>query len=213
LAIVLIPLVALLVFLAVALGGLAQVWQAFDGLLSGELVIRSDQSAVVTQIQSLSRLETASYTVEKVIEGGVSQGNPLLNAILGDRLLFIAHGEVIAGVDLGHLEAGDVVVGEESVSVRLPPAQILSSRLDNAKSRVYDRQQGLLAPRNPNLETEVRLAAEREILQAACEGGILDQARMNAETQVAVLLRSFGHSRVEFLPSRPLSDIDAPTGC
>ena len=165
---------------------------------------------MVTEVRQLNRLETASFTIEKVIEGGVDQGSGLLNMMLGDRLLFIAHGEVVAGVDLSELRPEDVVVhDDQSVTVQLPAAHILSHRLDNDQSRVYDRQEGLLTKGDPDLETRVRQTAEQQILLAACQAGILAQANANAETQVRTLLLTMGLKQVEFLPARPTGD----SGC
>ncbi len=201
LAIFLTPLLALVILVVVTLGGISSAVHTVDNLLAGRRVLRTDQPAVVTQVQSLGRLETSSYTVEKVIEGGTTHGNPILDALLGDRLLFIAHGEVIAGVDLTRLTEQDVTVSEDgrTVTLRLPAAQILSYNLDNQQSRVYDRSTGLLTKGDPNLETQVRQEAEQQILQAACQGGILAQANQNAQTQVRTLLQLTRFSDVRFL--------------
>ncbi len=209
LALLLIPLIGCLVFAVVTIGGATQAIDLVrDVLDGGEIMVIDRQPAVITQIRELGRLESASYTVEKVLEGGVDQGNDLLNLLLGDRLLFIAHGEVIAGVDLTELRDEDVVVSDDrqSVTLRLPPARVLTQRLDNELSRVYDREQGLLTKGDPELESRVRQEAERAVLAAACEGGILEQAQLNAQRQVQILLLAL---EINFLPARTSAD----TGC
>jgi hypothetical protein len=211
LAILLAPLLAFAIFAVLAMGGVMQTWHSVSSMATGRPVIRTDQPAVITQIRQLNRLETASFTVEKVIEGGQSHGNAVLDALLGDRLLFIAHGEVIAGVDFSQLGEGDVVVHPDGsgVSLRLPPARILEHVLDNERSRVYDRRVGILTKGDANLESQVRQTAEQEILNAACEGGILDQANSSAQMQVRALLQTLGVRQVDFLPSGTVTD----TGC
>jgi hypothetical protein len=213
LALLLIPLLACLVFAVVTIGGASQAIDLVrDVLDGGEIMVIDRQPAVITQIRELGRLETASYTVEKVLEGGVDQGNDLLNLLLGDRLLFIAHGEVIAGVDLTELGDEDVTVSDDrqSVTLRLPPARVLTQRLDNELSRVYDREQGLLTKGDPDLESQVRLDAERAVLAAACEGGILDQAELNARRQVQILLLALDFREINFLPARTGGDVGCP---
>ena len=208
-----IPLIACLVFTVVTIGGASQAINLVRSVLDGgEIVVIDRQPAVITQIRELGRLETASYTVEKVLEGGVDQGNSLLNLLLGDRLLFIAHGEVIAGVDLTELADKDVVVSDDrqSVTLRLPPARVLTQRLDNELSRVYDREQGLLTKGDPDLESRVRQEAESAVLLAACEGGILAQAELNAQRQVQILLLAVEFREIEFLPARTGSDVGCP---
>jgi hypothetical protein len=213
LALLLIPLVGCLVFAVVTIGGAGRAVDLVRNVLDGgEIMVIDRQPAVITQIRELGRLETASYTVEKVLEGGVDQGNDLLNLLLGDRLLFIAHGEVIAGVDLTELGDEDVTVSDDrqSVTLRLPPARVLTQRLDNELSRVYYREQGLLTKGDPDLESQVRLDAERAVLAAACEGGILDQAELNARRQVQILLLALDFREINFLPARTGGDVGCP---
>jgi hypothetical protein len=213
LALLVIPLIGCLVFAVVTVGSVNQTINLVRSVLDGgEVVIIDRQPPVITQIRELGRLETASYTVEKVLEGGVDQGSELLNLLLGDRLLFIAHGEVIAGVDLTELGDEDVTVSDDrqSVTLRLPPARVLTQRLDNELSRVYDREQGLLTKGDPELESQVRQDAERAVLAAACEGGILDQAELNAQRQVQILLLALDFREISFQPARTGGDVGCP---
>ena len=78
------------------------------------------------------------------------------------------------------------------LTVRLPPAEILVATLDNEKSYVYDRQTGVLTKPDPNLETLVRQRAEEEILKAAIEDGILEQAQINAEAYLFKFFSALG---------------------
>ena len=153
-----------------------------------ETTIDDRQPAVVVQMQSLARLETMNFTIEKVIEAEKG-GNAFQDLLFGDRILLIAHGNVIAGVDLGTLEPADVVVDEaNAVQVTLPASEIFVATLNNEETRVYDREQGLLSRGDAQIETKARQAAEASILQAACDEGILEQAATEAETQVTALL-------------------------
>lgn len=144
--------------------------------------IRLNAAAVIRRIQELNRLETTSYTVEKVIETGI-EGNAFENFFFGDRLLLIAHGRVIAGIDLARLTEDDVTLSVDgtTMTVQLPPAEIFDVTLDNDKTRVYDRQQGWLASANKDLETQARMAAEEEIFRAACEDGIMQRAHDDSQ--------------------------------
>ena len=56
---------------------------------------------------------------------------------------------------------------------------------------MYDRQQGLLAPPNENLETDARRAAEGQLLAAACEEGIMQRATDDARETVTKMLSLF----------------------
>ncbi len=160
--------------------------------------IRPKPETIVHRIQPLGRLETVQYTLEKVITAEV--GPPgLWGRLFGDRLLFVAHGRVIAGVDLSRLTPEDVWYQGDVLMLRLPPAEVFEVVLDNQRSYVYDRQTGLLTKGNMALETEARRAAEDLLLQAALEDGILRQARVNAEAVLTRFLNLLGISQVVFV--------------
>lgn len=158
--------------------------------------ILPDPVTIVHDVRSLARLETIQYSMEKVITAQVGQEN--LPALFGDKLLFVAHGEIIAGVDLAKIHPDDIHVEGSVLYVRLPEAEIFVSHLDNEKSYVYDRETGLLTHGDVNLETEARRAAEAELTKSALADGILDQAKINAENYLSRLLRGLGYPEVIF---------------
>ena len=158
--------------------------------------ILPDPISIVKEVQSLARLETIQYSVEKVITAELNQGT--FGSLFGDRLLFVAHGYVIAGVDLSKISADDLKMVGDTLRVKLPVAEVFVATLDNEKSYVYDRETGLLRKADTQLESEARRSAEAEILRTATEDGILIQAKTNAETYLLCLLNSLGFSRVVF---------------
>ncbi|MDP4011767.1 MAG: DUF4230 domain-containing protein [Candidatus Roizmanbacteria bacterium] len=158
-------------------------------------VIRADGTAVITQIRKLNRLETAQFTIETIIEAG-AKDERFGGILFGDKLLLIANGQVVAGVDLTTMTEGDIIVKDSNLSVALPAPKIFSVTLDNTKTRVYDRQKGLLSTSEKDLESEARLAAEGKIRQAACEGGILVEAETNAKEQLEALFSTLGFKSV-----------------
>ncbi len=170
-------------------------------LLHPTPTIIPDPVTIIQDVQALSRLETIRYTIEKVITAEENQG--VLKLFIGDRLLFVAHGYVIAGIDMSKIQPGDLWLQNDVLNVRLPAAEILVATLDNDKSYVYDRQTGVLTSGDPNLETSVRQAAEDEIRNAALQDGILDQAQVNAETSLRWFFESLGYKQVNFVPLEP----------
>lgn len=155
--------------------------------------IDTSRAAVIKEMRQLGRLETSSFTIEKIIEAKKDGGGPWRNILFGDKLLLIAHGEVVAGYDLSGLSEEDVEKTSGSLRVRLPAPQILSVRLDNEKTRVYDRDQGILTRGDKDLESEARLAAEQSIRDAACAAGILSEAEENAVKQLKAVLGALGY--------------------
>ena len=162
----------------------------------GTTVISVSQPTVVRQIQQLQRLETVNYTMDKIISG--EHENPYLPKFLaGDRLLLVVHGEVIGGIDLGKVKPADVSVRGQTIAVRIPKAEVFTTRIDNAKTRVYSRDTGLFSSPDPNLESQVREEAERQLRQGALQDGMLQTAEENARGTLASLLKGLGFKDVE----------------
>lgn len=168
--------------------------------------ILPDPITIIHEVRSLARLETAQYSIEKVIVAGTDQGN--LDFLFGDRLLFVAHGDVIAGVDLAKINPQDLTTNEGVLVVQMPEPEIFISALDNDKSYVFDRDTGLLTQGDINLETSARQVAEDEIERAALEDGILDDARLNAESYLVRLFRALGYPDVIFAYPTPTPDLN-----
>ncbi len=168
-------------------------------ILHSTPTIRPDPVAIVREVRALARLETIQYTVERVITAETGQGP--FGFLFGDRLLLVAHGIVIAGVDLERLQPSDIEFDDLGrVYVTLPDPEVFVATLDNDKSYVYDRDTGLLTRGNLQLEAEARRAAEAAIRDTAVEDGILKQARVNAESYLYGLLRTLGYTDVLFSP-------------
>ena len=155
-----------------------------------------DPITIINEVRSLARLETIQYSVEKVIRA--EEGQNSIPLLFGDKLIFVAHGTVIAGVDLGKLGDQDIKIEGKTLTINLPQPEIFVSTLDNDKSYIYDRETGILTKGDSNLETQARQTAETEVLKAAQDDGILNQAKINAENYLARLLRNLGYSEVHF---------------
>jgi len=155
------------------------------------------QPTVVDRIQKLQRLETVVYTMEKIVTGE-KESTILPNFLAGDRMLLLVHGECIAGIDFQMLKPADVQVTGKKIRVHVPQAQLLVTRLDSSKTRVYSRQTGLLVPTDPNLESQVREEAERDLRRSALADGILQKAQENARSTLMSLMQSMGFQEVEF---------------
>jgi hypothetical protein len=165
-------------------------------LLNPTATVIPDPVTYITEVRALARLETIQYSVEKVITAEIGQG--AFGFLFGDRLLFVAHGRVIAGIDMSKLNPEDLRLENGVLHVKLPPAEVFIATLDNDKSYVYDRDTGALTRPNVDLETTARQAAEAEIRKAAEEDGILQLAQQNAETYLARFFTALGYKNTLF---------------
>jgi hypothetical protein len=156
---------------------------------------------VVNRIQGVSELTTAVFTMQSIVP--TEKDRKLGNFTVGTtRLLYVAQGEVRAGVDLGAVTAEDVTVEEEtdSVVVKIPAAEILDSKLDVRESRVYDYDRGFLNL-GPDAAAQLQSLAQQktlnQVVSAACNQGILNQARDRAEMTIEELLTASGYRNVK----------------
>jgi Protein of unknown function (DUF4230) len=186
-----------------ALGPFNQVQQANAGLqtqvadlLHPTPTIIPDPVTYISEVRALARLETIQYSVEKVITAQVGQGT--FDFLFGDKVLFVAHGIVIAGIDMDKITPEQLRIENGVLYVTLPPAEIFVATLDNQKSYVYDRETGFLSKGVQDLETMARQSAEDEIRRAALEDGILQQAQTNAENYLFRFFQALGYQNVIF---------------
>lgn len=168
-----------------------------SNLLNPTPTIIPDPVTYINEIRALARLETIQYSVEKVITGQTGGGS--FETLFGDKILFVGHGTVIAGIDMEKIRPEHMRYENGVLTVNLPPAEIFIATLDNEKSYVYNRDTGLLTKPDPNLETLVRQRAEQEILKGALEDGILEQAQINAEAYLIKFFAALGFPNTIFV--------------
>lgn len=168
-----------------------------SNLLNPTPTIIPDPVTYINEVRALARLETIQYSIEKVITGETGGGT--FQTLFGDKILFVGHGTVIAGIDMEKLQPEHMRFENGVLTVRLPPAEVFIATLDNEKSYVYDRETGILAKPDVNLETLVRQRAEEEILRAAIEDGILEQAQLNAEAYLFKFFAALGYPNTIFV--------------
>lgn len=161
-------------------------------------VILPNPVVIVEEINNLARLETASYSFQDILQ--IERNQESLFGLFGESLLFVAYGDVIAGVDLSKLGPDDLqVVSPTRVVVSLPEAELFLTDLDNERSYVADRDIGLLTKGDAELETLIRQEAETRMTEAALANGILDMANEEARNVLRALLTELGFQEIEFV--------------
>jgi hypothetical protein len=162
---------------------------------------------LVQQLRGISELTTAVFAMQTVVPA--SRDRTLGGYVIGrTTLLYIAYGEVRAGVDLSSIQPSDIQVNGDTVSVRLPPPQILDSKIDVNRSKVYDYDRGFLGL-GPDAAPELQdLAAQttlQHIVESACDQGVLETASTQARETVGQLLKTAGYvtSIIEVQPPAP----------
>ncbi len=161
-----------------------------------------NSEAVVQGIQRLNELATVKYTTQVIVTEEQNTRilqQPLPEFLTGEKVLLMAVGEVQAGIDLEQLGQRDIQAEGQRVTIDLPQARILDSSLDEDKTKLYDRDRGLLRIRgNDALLEEARRDAEDRMVEAARQNGIVEQAQNNAEESLRAFVTSLGYEDVVF---------------
>jgi Protein of unknown function (DUF4230) len=167
------------------------------------------RSVVVQQIRDASELTTAVFTMEAVVP--TQQDAAIGGFVVGTtRLLYIAYGEVRAGVDLSTLTPESVQVTGETLRLRLPQPRILDTKIDVTRSKVYDYNRGVLGlgpDVAPTLQDLAQKEALKKVKEAACSNGVLQQANDRAKLVVTQLVKVPGIQEViiETQPPAPMA--------
>jgi hypothetical protein len=166
--------------------------------ITGKEAFEPSVPAVVARIQRLSRIETAVYSVDTVVETNRPPVS-MPDAPDWDRILLVIHGKSTAGVDLAQLKPEDVSIdaGGRGIHVTLPASQLFTTTVDSQHARVYVRSTGMLVPANQDLAADPRAKAQDQLQRAALADGILDEARKNARATVTALLYALGFEHVD----------------
>ncbi len=191
------PFLVFLLIIVIFFGGLSAgfLGPRLLGLVGGPRVLGT--ASVLRQVQTLAEFVTVKYVMEKVViledvkwyPGGDS------------RVLLVARGNVLAGVDFKQLGPEDISVSGKSISIKLPPPRITAAFLDEKETRVIERTTGLLRLFDKDLEQTARQQAVDDIHRSARNAGILKDAEERARDQLRLLFLQLGFETVEF-PSK-----------
>lgn len=196
-----------LVLLAVTVGLSARLvgawtWPQLRNPFAVQEIDRSGP-ALLQSMRDMSRYVAAEGTFQVVID--LERNRRFIpDALVGDRILFVAVGSVEGYVDFGGLTGDAVVVSPDrtAVEITLPPVTLTDPRLDVDASYVVSEERGLinrigsLFDSDPDRLTAVYQRASEEIRRAAGESGLAERTRQNTEHMLRGMLRQLGFTQV-----------------
>jgi hypothetical protein len=171
-----------------------KVGPAFSGidlLGSREPQVTVTHNTVLTQVESLGRLELVRYRFKDVVE----YKRRTYRYLPESKAALIVAGEAIGCIDLRQLRPQDVVLeGDSIVRVFLPQPQLCTFQIDHSQSRIFSTENGYL--QDAGLVDEGYRYAEAQVRRAALQSGILAQTQRNAEQILVPMLRTLTGRRV-----------------
>jgi len=173
--------------------------------------VAHDHQVTVERLQDVSTYTAASQHLTTVID--IEEQADHLPAVLkGERVVFVAEGDVEATVDFSQLTESGIEVGADgtTVTVHLPEPQLGTPRLDPHKSSVVARDRGLLDRAEDALSStgaggdqQYYEAAERELAETADQTELRDRAEANTRTFVTDLFEAAGYTNVVVVFDQP----------
>jgi hypothetical protein len=195
-------LVAAIVALVVAAPALIPALNPFK-----ENTVDRSGPVLLKSLENLSEYRAASANLQVVVD--VEQDTRLVPSFIkGERTLFVAAGNVDAAVDFAGLgrSPGAVRVSDDrkEVAITLPPARLTEPRLDQARSRVFDRDRGALDRIGEAFsddggadQQQLYVLAERKLAEAAASDPQLQQtAERNTRAMLEGMMRGLGFEQV-----------------
>jgi hypothetical protein len=155
--------------------------------------------AVLNRLSDLSEYKAATAQLQELID--VEHDVRFVPSVIsGDRATFLAFGTVDAVVDFGEIGRGAVAVTDDRKTVRivLPHARIADVHVDPARSKVVNRQRGVLDriggvfSDNPTSERELFQLSEQRLTKAAQASKLRARAESNTRSMLRSLLTSLG---------------------
>jgi hypothetical protein len=206
-----IRMVAVMLILLV-LGMLYAKWKglpSFSNWLEAKPVVIDETPLVISEIKKIAELHTAKLYCEVVADSVIispaeaailaMQGSgafPILPSMVftgGKKMVLIAKGRVIAGLDLSALNEKNVIVKNDSVWLTLPSAKILDIITNPSDFEVFT-EEGTWSSNEVNAVKQKAVSIMRAEAQ---KRGLIEQANERAKLLMGNFLKATGFVWVE----------------
>jgi hypothetical protein len=177
-------------------------WSWLPNPFSRSKVDRS-APALLNRLEDLSEYRAASAQLQELID--IEDDTRFVPTFIsGERVSFLAFGTVDAVVDFGDLGKGSVTVSDDrrTATVVLPHARIDSVHVDPDRSRVLNRERGVLDrlgsvfSDNPTSERELYQLGEKKLRAAAADSKLTARAEANTRKMLRALFQSLGFEHI-----------------
>ena len=171
----------------------------FSDIFKPRPVMIDNTPVLIKEIRELTQLITVT-SYDEVVVDSIKESTDILHALTGislkpDRIVIIARGSVQAGTNLRYLTENDIQVEEDSITVALPPAEILEVIVNPSGFSTFS-ETGVWSP---GAVTLVKAKAKRVMEYRAVQKNILQMAENRSKLLMENFLRSVGFKKVTVL--------------
>lgn len=180
-------------------------WRAESAVTEAQRV--TPLPLVLSRIQSMGELRTASYTYQNVFEFETSKRaneavrwvpgvDSLVQSATRNRALVTVHGDVEAGIDLEQVQCRyrRTPMGQDVLVVSLPRPEVYEPVV---RTHVHAARAGVLWA-DDNLAIKAQSDASRRMVAEGKAQGIEEQASREAEARLRALLKPLVEVPIEF---------------
>ncbi len=177
----------------------------FKEVFRSKPVLIENTPVLIKEIREMTQLISVTYYDEVVLDSSKSSSMDILKSLTGvsinplsppmDRIVIIAKGSVQAGTNLRFLAESDIYVEDDSVSVRLPEAEILEVIVNPSGFSTFT-ETGVWSPDAVNL---VKAKAKKIMEQRAVGKNILVMAKQRGRLLMENFLLAAGFKKVTVL--------------
>jgi len=159
---------------------------------------RNDRSIVVSQVKSAAKLATTEFILNKTILA--TRDKKILLIIPLNAALFVAYTEAVVttGVDVNKLKKEDIVIEGTSISIKLPPIEVINFSYPFDKYRI-DKELShdeFLNKFTLEEHEELYRQSEIEIRSLLKQIGVVEQTEEKTRQLMENLLKNLGYTEV-----------------
>ncbi|MBX2922039.1 MAG: DUF4230 domain-containing protein [Chitinophagaceae bacterium] len=177
---------------------------SFKNIFKAQPVVIDNTPILIKEINELAQLCTITVYDEVVVDSAVIQPKSAVEMILpdfsgfsglpvtGKRIVMIGRGKVIAGTDLKKLQSRHFFMDKDSISLTLPPPEILDAIMNPSDFETFDETGNW----SSEAVTFVKIKARNKMIERAIQQKILEKATERSSMLMENFLRSTGFKKV-----------------
>ncbi|MFM2338305.1 MAG: hypothetical protein RL115_1498 [Bacteroidota bacterium] len=152
---------------------------------------------LIKEVKNIAQLLTMSSYDEVVVDTTKLTAPSITAPIITmgpkkTRLVIIAKGLLIAGVDLQELDDKKIYLQGDSVSIALPAAKILDAIVNPSQFEIFIEDKGW----QPEEVNQLKVSARNRMVQRSIYTGLLTKAREKAKLMMESFLRTTGFKKI-----------------
>lgn len=157
-------------------------------------------STVLQEVEALGKMELVKYNFKDITELEKQSKEYFFKIIKfgpDSKIALISVGSATGCIDLTRLTPEDVLLGEDTIYIRLPPPELCNYQLNMEETHIYSLETNPMINEKQFIQKAYTLAEQR-IRTSALESGILEQTETNAELILKPMLEKMSGKAVVF---------------